>query len=69
MNAREEIRAAYENATNEFTGSPEFYALVSGQASPEFVREFVRNVFRTHYLSAHIVALCFAALPSAAAPL
>ncbi len=29
--------------------------------------EFLRNIFRTHYLSSHIVALCFAALPSAAA--
>ena len=29
--------------------------------------EFLRNVFRTHYLSAHIVALCFASLPSTAA--
>ena len=67
MSAKEKIRAAYEEATREFTASPEFDALVSGQASPEFVREFVRNVFRTHYLSAHIVALCFAALPSAAA--
>jgi muconate cycloisomerase len=69
MNAREEIRAAYEDATREFITSREFDALVSGQASAEFVREFVRNVFRTHYLSAHIVALCFAALPSATAPL
>jgi muconate cycloisomerase len=29
----------------------------------------LRNVFRTHYLSSHIVALCFAALPSRAAEL
>ncbi|MGH7811858.1 MAG: iron-containing redox enzyme family protein, partial [Candidatus Binatia bacterium] len=69
MSVKEKIRAAYEDATREFTTSQEFGALVSGQAPPEFVREFVRNVFRTHYFSAHIVALCFAALPSAAAPL
>ena len=69
MISSERIRAVYENATNEFIASGEFVALVSGQASPEFVRQFARNVFRTHYLSAHIVALCFAALPSDAAAL
>jgi len=69
MIATKQIRAVYENATEEFTASAEFVALVSGQASPEFVREFLRNVFRTHYLSAHIVALCFAALPSDAGAL
>ncbi|HLN85408.1 MAG TPA: enolase C-terminal domain-like protein, partial [Candidatus Limnocylindrales bacterium] len=69
MITTERIRAVYENATNEFIASGEFVALVSGQASPEFVRQFARNVFRTHYLSAHIVALCFAALPSDAAAL
>ena len=63
------IRAVYESATTEFIDSAEFGALVSGQASAEFVREFLRNVFRTHYLSAHIVALCFASLPSKAAEL
>ncbi|HEX9455921.1 MAG TPA: iron-containing redox enzyme family protein [Candidatus Binatia bacterium] len=64
MIANDSIRAAYERATGEFSDSAEFVALVSGQATPQFVREFLRNVFRTHYLSAHIVALCFAALPS-----
>jgi len=63
------ILSAYEKATAEFIESREFQTLVAGQASPEFVREFARNVFRTHYLSAHIVALCFAALPSHAAAL
>lgn len=69
MISKEQIRAVYENATDEFVESNEFAALVSGQASREFVREFARNVFRTHYLSAHIVALCFAALPSDGAAL
>ena len=69
MIAIEQLRALYESATNDFTASPEFQNLLSGQASKEFVREFLRNVFRTHYLSAHIVALCFAALPSDAAVL
>ncbi|HWH80554.1 MAG TPA: enolase C-terminal domain-like protein [Candidatus Binatus sp.] len=64
MNAIETVRAAYEKATGEFSDSAEFVALISGQAPPQFVREFLRNVFRTHYLSAHIVALCYAALPS-----
>jgi muconate cycloisomerase len=69
MITTERIRAVYEKATGEFIDSDEFVTLVSGEASPEFVREFARNVFRTHYLSAHIVALCFAALPSDAAAL
>jgi len=64
-----DVRSAFEKATFELIDSREFQALLSGQASPEFVREFARNVFRTHYLSAHIVALCFAALPSDAAAL
>jgi len=64
-----ELRAAYEKATAEFIESREFQVLVSGQAAPNFVRQFLFNVFRTHYLSAHIVALCFAALPSNAAVL
>src|SRR5258706_763950 len=64
MIANDSIRAAYERATGEFSDSAKFVALVSGQATPQFVREFLRNVFRTHYLSARIVALCFAALPS-----
>jgi len=64
MNSNDSIRAAYEKATGEFSNSAEFVALVSGQATTQFVREFFCNVFRTHYLSAHIVALCFAALPS-----
>jgi hypothetical protein len=67
MIAGQYIRAVYENATTEFIESAKFEALVSGQASSEFFREFVRNVFRTHYLSSHIVALCYASLPSTAA--
>ncbi len=69
MIAREQIRAGYQASVHEFAGSAEFDTLVSGQATPEFVREFIRNVFRTHYLSSHIVALCYAALPSTTAPL
>ena len=69
MIAEPYIRAVYESATSEFIESAEFEALVSGQASSEFVREFLRNVFRTHYLSSHIVALCYASLPSKAAAL
>lgn len=69
MIATERMGTVYENATDEFIASAEFVALVSGQASPNFVRQFLLNLFRTHYLSAHIVALCFAALPSNAAAL
>ena len=64
-----DVRSAFEKATSELIESREFQALISGQGSREFLRAFVRNVFRTHYLSAHIVALCFAALPSDAAAL
>lgn len=69
MQTIEQIRQVYKRATQEFIDSPEFTALVAGQASTDFVREFLRNVFRTHYLSSHIVAMCYAALPSDAAAL
>ncbi len=65
----EQITLAFDNATREFRESAEYQSLVSGHASGEAAREFVRNVFRTHYLSSHIVALCFASLPSNAAEL
>lgn len=69
MTSTVEIRALYEYATAQFIESREFQVLVSGRASADFVHQFLLNVFRTHYLSAHIVALCFAALPSNAAAL
>jgi len=65
----DQINQAFDQATREFRDSPEYQVLVSGRASPEAVREFLRNVFCTHYLSSHIVALCFASLPSSAAAL
>ncbi|MGH7853227.1 MAG: enolase C-terminal domain-like protein [Candidatus Binatia bacterium] len=65
----DQITQAFENATREFRDSAEYQSLVSGRASGEAAREFARNVFRTHYLSSHIVALCFASLPSNAAEL
>ena len=64
-----QITQAFDKATREFRESAEYQSLVSGGASDEAAREFIRNVFRTHYLSSHIVALCFAALPSDAAEL
>jgi hypothetical protein len=64
MNSTEQITEIFENATREFRDSAEYQELVSGRAAPEAAREFIRDVFRTHYLSSHIVALCFAALPS-----
>jgi muconate cycloisomerase len=63
------ITQAFQDATRQFCDSEEYQDLVSGRAAPEAAREFVRNLFRTHYLSSHIVALCFAALPSSAAEL
>jgi L-alanine-DL-glutamate epimerase-like enolase superfamily enzyme/pyrroloquinoline quinone (PQQ) biosynthesis protein C len=65
----EQISAFFERATREFADSPAYRELVSGRAPPEAAREFIRDVFRTHYLSSHIVALCFASLPSHAAAL
>ena len=64
-----QINQAFDQATREFRDSSEYQDLVAGRASPETAREFLFNVFRTHYLSSHIVALCFASLPSGAAEL
>ena len=63
------ITQAFNDATRQFRDSDEYQDLVSGRGAPEAAREFVCNVFRTHYLSSHIVALCFASLPSSAAEL
>jgi hypothetical protein len=63
------VSKVFDDATREFFESTEYRNLVSGEATAEAAREFLCNVFRTHYLSSHIVALCFAALPSAAAEL
>ena len=65
----EQITQAFDTATREFRDSGEYQGLACGEASTETAHEFIRNIFRTHYLSAHIVALCFAALPSNAAEL
>ncbi len=70
MISAQQISDAFAKATQEFAASPDYSALVSGQAGPEGLRGFIGNVFRTHYLSSHIVALCYAVLPSgSAAPL
>ncbi|MGH7798409.1 MAG: enolase C-terminal domain-like protein [Candidatus Binatia bacterium] len=65
----ERITQAFNDATRQFRESDDYQDLVSGRAAPEAAREFLRNVFRTHFLSSHIVALCFASLPSSAAEL
>lgn len=67
MISADQISETFAAATREFRDGAEYRSLVSGGASDASVREFLRNVFRTHYLSAHIVALCFAALPASAA--
>jgi L-Ala-D/L-Glu epimerase len=67
MISAEQITRAFDRATRQFRQSHEYQELVSGRAGPEAAREFLCNVFRTHFLSSHIVALCFASLPSAAA--
>lgn len=58
------ITEVFAAATDAFRAAEIYRALVSGEASHEIAREFICNVFRTHYLSAHIVALCFASVPS-----
>ena len=65
----EQITDVFARATDEFKDSGDYQDLLSGTASAGTAHEFLRNVFRTHYLSSHIVALCFAALPSRAAEL
>ncbi len=69
MISTEQIVDAFDSATRQFRESDEYRELVSGRAGLESTREFLRNVFRTHFLSSHIVALCFASLPSSAAEL
>jgi hypothetical protein len=69
MISAEQITEIFEHATREFRDSAEYQELIFGRAAPESAREFIRNVFRTHYLSSHIVALCFASLPSNAVAL
>ena len=68
MVAAQQIVNYFEQATEEFTQSSEYRDLVGGGEMAS-AHEFLRNIFRTHYLSAHIVALCFASLPSASAEL
>jgi L-Ala-D/L-Glu epimerase len=67
MISAEQITQAFDNATRQFRQSNEYQELVAGGANLEVAREFLRNVFRTHFLSSHILALCFASLPSTAA--
>jgi muconate cycloisomerase len=67
MVTAEQIVKYFEQATDEFKQAAEYRDLVGGAAGKVAADEFLRNIFRTHYLSSHIVALCFAALPSAAA--
>jgi L-Ala-D/L-Glu epimerase len=64
MITAKQIIDLFERATEDLKASSECRDLLSGAASADSAREFLRNVFRTHYLSSHVVALCFAALPS-----
>jgi muconate cycloisomerase len=64
MISAQQISDAFDKATQEFAASPDYVALISGEAGSEVLRAFIANVFRTHYLSSHIVALCYAVLPS-----
>ncbi|HET9918109.1 MAG TPA: hypothetical protein VFQ89_13435, partial [Candidatus Binatia bacterium] len=64
MVAAQQIVKYFEQATEEFKQASEYRELMGGGAGEAAAREFLRNIFRTHYLSAHIVALCYASLPS-----
>jgi muconate cycloisomerase len=65
----QQIVKYFEQATKEFKESGEYRSLVDGGVGMTAAHEFLRNIFRTHYLSAHIVAFCFASLPSTTAEL
>jgi muconate cycloisomerase len=67
MVGAQQIVKYFEQATNDFTQAREYRDLVGGGAGMATAHEFLRNIFRTHYLSSHVVAFCFASLPSAAA--
>lgn len=67
MVGAQQIVKYFEQATNDFKQAREYRDLVGGSAGMVNAYEFLRNIFRTHYLSSHIIALCFASLPSAAA--
>lgn len=69
MDIRSRVTDAFGKVTAEFAGAAPLQKLLQGKASPEELKSFIANVFRTHYLSAHIVAFCFASLPSKASAL
>src|SRR5438067_2090712 len=70
MVAVDEIGAAFERATAEAANAAAFQRLWDGRLSRGEVRELLANVFRTHYLSPHVLAFVFALAPGpAAAPL
>lgn len=69
MDIRSRVTDVFGKVTAEFAGAAPLQKLLHGKASAEELKNFVANVFRTHYLSAHIVAFCFASLPSKASAL
>ena len=64
MIARQRISEAFERVAREFADSASFQALLSGQQSRDQVREFVRNVVRSHFQSPHFLAFLLSLLPT-----
>jgi hypothetical protein len=56
MLSANQITEVFENATRDFKESLAYRDLVSGKATAKSVREFIGDIFRTHYLLSHIVA-------------
>ena len=69
MISAEQITQAFDSATRQFRQSDEYQELVAGVPAPKPPASFCATFFRTHFLSSHVVALCFASLPSTAAEL
>jgi pyrroloquinoline quinone (PQQ) biosynthesis protein C len=69
MNIQQKIVEVFGKATTDFLSSPSLQELLSGKSTRAELLIFISNVFTTHYLSSHIVAFCFASLPSEASAL
>jgi pyrroloquinoline quinone (PQQ) biosynthesis protein C len=64
MISRQQISEAFDQVAREFADSASFQALLAGELSQEQVREFVRNVVRSHFQSPHFLAFLLSLLPT-----
>jgi len=69
MNIQQKTVEVFGKATTDLMSSSSLQKLLSGKSTRSELREFISNLFTTHYLSSHIVAFCFAFLPSDASTL